>query len=274
MPTTGPGSRASDTAPWLRSVSLRTSANCVKRESPLANNSLFPYADFVTQETSHILVVDDDRRLRELLSKYLTENGFRVSTAADAAAAKVQIEALQFDLIVVDVMMPGENGLELTRTLRTAENAVPVLLLTAMGEAEDRIAGLEAGADDYLAKPFEPRELLLRIRTILRRAPPQTAIQTQVNLGELRFDLDRDELREGNNVIRLTDAEIRLLRVLAENAGRAVSREELTHRSQIHGNTRTIDVHIARLRRKIESNPKVPRYLRTLRGSGYILRPD
>jgi len=222
----------------------------------------------------HVLVVDDDRRLRGLLSKYLTENGFRVSTAADAATARTQIGALQFDIIVLDVMMPGENGIDLTRTLRENEDAVPVLLLTAMGEAEDRIAGLEAGADDYLPKPFEPRELLLRIRTILRRAPPQATVQSQVSLGPLRFDLDRDELRKGDSVIRLTDAEIRLLRVLAENAGRAISREELTHRSQIQGNTRTIDVHIARLRRKIECNPKVPRYLRTLRGSGYILRPD
>jgi two-component system phosphate regulon response regulator OmpR len=222
----------------------------------------------------HILVVDDDRRLRSLLSKYLTEHGFRVSTAADAATARTQINALQFDLIILDVMMPGENGIDLIRGLRDGKNAVPVLLLTAMGEAEDRIAGLEAGADDYLPKPFEPRELLLRIRTILRRAPPRATLQTEVTLGPLRFDLERDELREGNSVIRLTDAEIRLLRVLAQNAGRAISREELTRRSQIQGNARTIDVHVARLRRKIESNPKVPRYLRTLRGTGYILRPD
>ena len=228
----------------------------------------------MTTDLPHILVVDDDRRLRGLLSKYLTENGFRVSTAADAGTANAQIGALQFDLIVLDVMMPGQDGLAMTRELRTNDNTVPVLLLTAMGEAEDRIAGLEAGADDYLPKPFEPRELLLRIRTILRRAPPQGAVQSLVNLGDLRFDLDREELRDGKSLIRLTDAEIRLLRVLAENAGRAISREELTRRSQIQGNARTIDVHIARLRRKIESNPKVPRYLRTLRGSGYILRPD
>ena len=228
----------------------------------------------VNVELPHILVVDDDRRLRELLRRYLTENGFRVSTASDAAKARAQIGALQFDLIVLDVMMPGEGGLELTTSLRQDNNPVPILLLTAMGEAEDRIAGLETGADDYLPKPFEPRELLLRMRTILRRAPPSSTIQTEVALGLLCFDLDRDELRQGDSLIRLTDAEVRLLRVLAENAGRAVSREELTHRSRIHGNARTIDVHIARLRRKIEANPKTPRYLRTLRGSGYILRPD
>jgi len=228
----------------------------------------------VNVELPHILVVDDDRRLRELLRRYLTESGFRVSTALDAANARVQIGALQFDLIVLDVMMPGESGLELTRTLRREDNQVPILLLTAMGEAEDRIAGLESGADDYLPKPFEPRELLLRMRTILRRTPPVSTAHTKIALGHLCFDLDRDELRQGDTLIRLTDAEIRLLRVLAENAGRAVSREELTHRSRIHGNARTIDVHIARLRRKIEVNPKTPRYLRTLRGSGYILRPD
>ena len=228
----------------------------------------------VNIDLPHILVVDDDRRLRELLRRYLTESGFRVSTASDAAKARAQIGALQFDLIVLDVMMPGENGLELTTSLRQADNPVPILLLTAMGEAEDRIAGLETGADDYLPKPFEPRELLLRMRTILRRAPPSSTIQTEVTMGSLCFDLDRDELRQGDSLIRLTDAEVRLLRVLAENAGRAVSREELTHRSRIHGNARTIDVHIARLRRKIEANPKTPRYLRTLRGSGYILRPD
>ena len=228
----------------------------------------------VNVELPHILVVDDDRRLRELLRRYLTESGFRVSTASNAANARVQIGALQFDLIVLDVMMPGESGLELTRTLRHEDNQVPILLLTAMGEAEDRIAGLESGADDYLPKPFEPRELLLRMRTILRRAPPVSTVRTEIALGHLCFDLDRDELRQGDALIRLTDAEIRLLRVLAENAGRAVSREELTHRSRIHGNARTIDVHIARLRRKIEVNPKTPRYLRTLRGSGYILRPD
>ena len=225
-------------------------------------------------ELPHILVVDDDRRLRELLRRYLTESGFRVSTASDAAKARAQIGALQFDLIVLDVMMPGESGLELAEYLRREDNPVPILLLTAMGEAEDRIAGLETGADDYLPKPFEPRELLLRMRTILRRAPPSATVRTEVAMGSLCFDLDRDELRQGDDLIRLTDAEVRLLRVLAENAGRAVSREELTHRSRIHGNARTIDVHIARLRRKIEANPKTPRYLRTLRGSGYILRPD
>ena len=221
----------------------------------------------------HILVVDDDRRLRELLRKYLSENGFRVSTARDAMAARAQLTALAFDLIVLDVMMPGESGLELTRALR-ATGDVPILLLTAMGEARDRIEGLECGADDYLPKPFEPRELLLRIRTILRRAPPPALPANEIKMGDLRFDVERAELRNGDRLVRLTETETRLLKVLAENAGRVIARDELVHRGQIEGASRTIDVHIARLRRKIESDPKVPRYLKTLRGSGYLLRPD
>lgn len=234
-----------------------------------------PYTGRVNSDIAHILVVDDDRRLRELLKRYLAEHGFRVSTAPDAATARTQIAALQFDLIVLDVMMPGENGLQLTSDLRAHYNhMIPILLLTAMGETEDRIAGLEAGADDYLAKPFEPRELLLRIQTILRRAPPPPTEPSSIRLGAFVFDLSREELRNEKRLIRLTEAELRLLRTLAESAGQPLSRQELAQRCQIEGNVRTIDVHIARLRRKIEADPKAPRYLRTLRGSGYVLRPD
>lgn len=227
----------------------------------------------VAPEQPHILVVDDDRRLRELLRKYLSDNGFRVSTASNADDARGQMQALEFDLIVLDVMMPGENGFDLTGSMRQAGNRVPVLLLTAMSEPEQRIAGLERGADDYLPKPFEPRELLLRIRTILRRVPPRL-VPTEIRLGRLRFDLAREELRDGERLVKLTEAETRLLRLLAENPGQAIAREELTRRGGIAGHARTVDVHVARLRRKIESDPKLPRYLKTLRGSGYVLRPD
>lgn len=224
-------------------------------------------------EQPHILVVDDDRRLRELLRKYLSDNGFRVSTASNADDARGQMQTLEFDLIVLDVMMPGENGFDLTGSMRKVGNRVPVLLLTAMSEPEHRIAGLERGADDYLPKPFEPRELLLRIRTILRRVPPRL-VPTEIRLGRLRFDLAREELRDGERLVKLTEAETRLLRLLAESPGQAIPREELTRRGGIAGHARTVDVHVARLRRKIESDPKLPRYLKTLRGSGYVLRPD
>ena len=221
----------------------------------------------------HILVVDDDTRLRDLLQRYLTDNDFRVTTAGDAGEARTKLAGIAFDLIVLDVMMPGETGLELTAALRQ-ENAVPILLLTAMGEPEHRIAGLERGADDYLAKPFEPRELLLRIRTILRRAPPPVEAPTEVLFGPCRFDLTQELLHRGPKPVRLSTAETRLLKTLALNPGVPMSRDELNHRSGINANARTVDVQVARLRRKIEENPKAPRYLRTVRGRGYVLWPD
>ncbi len=228
----------------------------------------------IAQETSHILVVDDDTRLRDLLQRYLVEQGFRVTTARDAARARAQMTAFDFDLLVLDIMMPGETGLELTRALRQTSD-VPVLLLTAMGETEDRIAGLDCGADDYLAKPFEPRELVLRVKAILRRAGQKAASPVdEITFGEFHFDLSRGELRNGDEFVRLTAAEISLLKALALQPGVPVSREALTAENPIIGNARTIDVQMTRLRRKIETNPKYPRYLQTVRGTGYVLLPD
>ncbi len=221
----------------------------------------------------HILVVDDDRRLRELLRKYLSDSGYLVTTAEDAAAARARLESLAFDLLVLDVMMPGESGLELTESLRRTSQ-VPILLLTAMGEADDRIAGLECGADDYLPKPFEPRELRLRIDSILRRAGPPAAPQPEVTFGEFRFDIDREELLRNGNPVRLTSGETELLKVFALNPGVTLTRERLGHESRLGDSSRTVDVQIARLRRRIEPDRKAPRYLQTVWGAGYVLRVD
>ena len=226
----------------------------------------------------HILVVDDDRRLRELLHRYLSDNGFLVTAARDAKEARNLQKGMAFDLIVLDVMMPGESGLDLARSLREVRNNVPILMLTAMGEPSDRIGGLEAGADDYLPKPFEPRELLLRIRTILKRTlmgTPQTESAPEIRLGPLRFDRERAILvdRDGG-VVRVTTAEASLLDVLSEAPGEVLSRESLGERCAIDGGDRAVDVQVARLRRKIETDPKNPRYLQTVRGRGYVLRPD
>ena len=229
----------------------------------------------MTAEAPHILVVDDDNRLRELLRKYLTDKGFRVTAAADAKQARERLAGLAFDLIVCDIMMPGESGLALTQSLRQ-ESSVPILLLTAMSEAQHRIAGLEQGADDYLAKPFEPRELVLRIQSVLRRTRDARA-QTPRRLlrfGPHAFDLDRRELKRGQEEIRLTAAEAELLAALAQRAGQAVSREELSQQPSAEGSGRAVDVQITRLRRKIEPDPRFPRYLQTVRGRGYMLRLD
>ncbi len=224
----------------------------------------------------HILVVDDDTRLRELLRRYLSDQGFRVTAAKDAAEARDFLRSLAFDLLVLDIMMPGESGLELLRALRR-EQAVPVLLLTAMDEVENRIEGFESGADDYLAKPFEPRELVLRVNAVLRRATTaatQSQAPRRVHFGAFSFDLDREELRRGEAYVRLSTAEVQLLKALADRAGAAVSREELSATSAEVGNARTIDVQVTRLRRKIEADPKFPRYLQTVRGIGYALVTD
>lgn len=224
----------------------------------------------------HILVIDDDRRLRDLLRRYLSDNGFRVTAADHAAAARRHLAAMAFDLIVLDLMMPGESGLELARSLREAKNNVPILMLTAMGDPSDRIDGLEAGADDYLPKPFEPRELLLRIRTILRRAgtAPETPAAPEIRLGDYRFDRTRETLFHHDRVIRLTSAEASLLTALSELPGAVMSREDLARQCAVDGGDRAIDVHVARLRRKVEPDPKTPRYLQTVRGRGYVLRAD
>lgn len=237
-------------------------------------------ADEPIDEPSHIMVVDDDRRLRDLLQRYLSENGFRVTTAGDAATARAKLGSIAFDLIVLDVMMPGESGLDFTADLRKTNNPVPILLLTAMGEAEDRIRGFERGADDYLSKPFEPRELVLRIRTILnrvRQAPPVAAPAAGpviIRLGNVAYYPGREELRRGDIRIRLTAGEASLLKALADKVGEPLSREELLQRSTDCPNTRSVDVQVTRLRRKIEPDPKSPRYLQTVRGLGYMLRPD
>ncbi len=225
-------------------------------------------------EAPHILVVDDDRRLRELLQKYLSEQGFRITAAREAAEARAKLASFDFDLIVLDIMMPGESGLELTRALRAASQ-VPVLLLTAMGETGDRITGLESGADDYLAKPFEPRELVLRINSILRRTQaPAAAADGKVHFGGFCFDLARQELRKGDEFVHLTAAEASLLKALARQPGVPVSRKSLAAESPMIGTERAIDVQVTRLRRKIEDNPRFPRYLQAVRGVGYLLMPD
>ena len=229
-------------------------------------------------EAAHILVVDDDDRLRDLLQKYLSENGFRVTAAENAKMARAKMASIAFDLLVLDLMMPGEHGLDFAASIRgggLVTKDVPILMLTAMGETDDRIAGLESGADDYMAKPFEPRELLLRINNILKRMPQEEdTMPAEALLGGLRFDLGREELRRGEASIALTSGEAKLLKTLAEKPGKTFSREELSTRLALHGGERAIDVQVNRLRRKIEEDPKVPRYLQTVRGQGYILRPD
>ncbi len=222
----------------------------------------------------HLLVVDDDTRLRVLLGRYLGEQGHIVTTAASAAEARALMRSLAFDLLVLDVMMPGQNGLDFAKDLRGEGSTLPILMLTARSEADERIAGLEAGADDYLPKPFEPRELLLRIAAIMRRVPRAPEGPPPIKLGRWQFLPDRSELADGSETVRLTDVETSLLRVLAETPGGIVTRDELVDRSRAAVNARSIDVQVNRLRRKIEADPKAPRYLQTVRGEGYVLRPD
>jgi two-component system phosphate regulon response regulator OmpR len=222
----------------------------------------------------HLLVVDDDARLRDLLRRYLSENGFRVTVAADATEARANLASFAFDLVVLDVMMPGESGLDLTLALRRTNPRVPVLLLTAMAEPEDRVNGLEQGADDFLAKPFEPRELVLRIRNIIERRGAVDEAARTIRFGGFRFDLARGELFRGSEIVRLTAAEAGLMSSLAARAGEAVSREDLSQSAQFGGNMRNVDVQMTRLRRKIEPDPRYPRYLQTVRGTGYALKPE
>lgn len=226
----------------------------------------------------HILVVDDDDRLRTLLRRYLAENDFLVSTASNAADARAKLKSLDYDLMVLDVMMPGETGLEFTQSLRSAAKSsakqLPILLLTARAETSDRIEGFENGADDYLDKPFEPRELLLRINAILRRVPKPAVTTPELKLGAWMYNAQRDELRSATETVRLTDMEAGLMRILSAEPGVALSRETLAERSKGVVNDRTIDVQVTRLRRKIEPDAKNPRYLVTVRGEGYMLMPD
>jgi two-component system phosphate regulon response regulator OmpR len=220
---------------------------------------------------AHVLIVEDDRRIRALLSRLLRENGYRATMAASALEARACMKSLAFDLIVLDVMMPGEDGFQLARSIRDS-SAVPILMLTALAEPADRVRGLETGADDYLPKPFEPRELLLRIASILRRASPPVAPKSSVTVrfGPFTFHLERGELREGEEIVRLTDRERDMLRLLAESAGEIVTREALAGPTT-PGNERTVDVQVNRLRRKIERDPANPAHLQTVRGAGYRL---
>jgi two-component system phosphate regulon response regulator OmpR len=229
----------------------------------------------MTADPAHVLVVDDDARLRELLRRYLTEHGFRVTTAAGGREARQHMADLAFDLIVLDVMMPEESGLELTHHVRRSSQ-VPILLLTAMGEVDDRIRGFESGADDYLPKPFEPRELVLRMRTILKRAvPAPPAVKpAAIRLGDIVFEPGRQALRRGEAMIHLTQAEAALLTVFAERPGITLTRDDLSAAGIAAAQARSVDVQVTRLRRKIEPDPKFPRYLQTVRGKGYVLQPD
>ena len=228
----------------------------------------------------HLLIVDDDERIRSLLQQFLIQSDYLVSTAEDAEQARTLLSAIEFDLIILDVMMPGQDGISFTAELRTLQNNTPILLLTARGETEDRIKGLEAGADDYLPKPFEPKELLLRINAILRRMPDLKEDQMMpktLSLGHLKYDVARNELWEGENQIRLTTTESQLMKIFTSALGEPISRVDLVTslgRDVSSAQDRAIDVQITRLRRKIEVNPGQPRYLQTVRGAGYMLLFD
>jgi two-component system phosphate regulon response regulator OmpR len=222
---------------------------------------------------AHLLVVDDDARLRALLQRYLSQSGLRVSVAADAGEARALMKSIAFDLLILDVMMPGESGLDFAQDLR-ARSAVPILMLTAQSDPEQRIAGLERGADDYLAKPFEPRELLLRVEGLLRRTTPVArSAHREIRMGDAVFDPERALLRKKDKPVHLTSSEAALLRLFAANAGRAFSRNDLCVRLGV-ALERSIDVQVTRLRRKIEEDPKMPLYLQTVRNVGYVLVPD
>lgn len=224
------------------------------------------------KDYAHILVIDDDLRLRCLLSRYLQENGYAVSAAKDAENARMFLRQYRFDLLIVDVMMPNESGLEFLQKLRL-ESDVPAIVLTAMGETQDRISGLEAGADDYLPKPFEPKELLLRIGNILRRLPEKNKENTQIlRLGDYVYDLNSKEFRhKTSGIVHITPVEQSILNILGQKAGQIFTREKLAELLGVEQSPRSIDVQITRLRKKFEQDSKNPRYLQTVRGKGYML---
>lgn len=226
----------------------------------------------ISDNAPHILVVDDDQRIRELLARFLQENGFRVTTAEHASAARGNMRGLSFDLLVLDVMMPGESGFEFAEALRKRQD-VPILMLTARAEPDHRIKGLEIGVDDYLAKPFEPRELLLRIRNILDRKRRPAGSREHITMGDFTFHIERGELRRNDETVRLTERERDLLRQFAEQPGTPISRFDLAKQGA-DGSERAVDVQINRLRRKIEADPGNPVYLQTVRGKGYILHAE
>lgn len=225
----------------------------------------------IADDAPHILVVDDDHKIRDLLARFLMENGFRVTAAADAQQARSAMRGLAFDIALLDVMMPGETGLDLARDLKSKMN-MPICLLTARAEAEHRIEGLEV-VDEYVAKPFEPRELLLRLRKILRRGQTSPGSAEEVRMGPYTFHIGRGELKREDETIKLTERERDLLRLFAQRRGMPVQRHELANEEST-GNDRAIDVQINRLRRKLESDPANPVYLQTVRGKGYILYTD
>ncbi|KIT16998.1 response regulator [Jannaschia aquimarina] len=235
--------------------------------------------DIPTQQ-AHVLLVDDDERIRELLQKFLVRNGYLVTTARDADHARRLLLGLDFDIVILDVMMPGDDGITLCGEIRESRASLPIFLLTAKGETSDRIAGLEAGADDYLPKPFEPKELLLRMKAVLRRAPASgEALPKTLQLGPRRYDLERGELWKGSDPVRLTATETTLMRIFAATPHEPVSRATLVEKLGRHGDgdttsERAVDVQVTRLRRKLEPDPKQPRYLQTIRGEGYMLAPD
>lgn len=225
------------------------------------------------QALPHILVVDDDDRIRSLVSRYLNEHGFLSFTAENAAAAKDILAVGVFDALVVDVMMPGQDGRAFTNELRKTSD-VPVLLLTAMGEVDDRVSGLQSGADDYLTKPFDPRELVLRLQAILRRRPPEKVLGRTYKIGRWVYNPAVPELVDGTEAVRLTDVEVNLLKALLRQPDAVLSRDELAALCGIDAGERTIDVQVTRLRRKLEEDSKAPRYLQTVRGKGYLLRAE
>lgn len=234
--------------------------------APAAANDALP------DDAPHILVVDDDQRIRDLLARYLVQNGYRVTTASDAATARSSMRGLAFDLILLDWMMPGETGIDLAREL-TVQTDVPVCMLTARTDPEQRVVGLEAGVEDYIHKPFEPRELLLRLRNILRRGQANNGNSEEIRMGGFIFHIVRGELKRGDETIKLTERERELLRQFAGKPGQPIPRYELSS-DESTGSERAIDVQINRLRRKIETDPSNPVYLQTVRGKGYILYVD
>ncbi len=226
------------------------------------------------KQKAHILVVDDDERIRSLLARYLVRENYFVSTAHTADEADILMREIAFDLVVLDVMMPGEDGFSFCSRLREEGNTVPIILLTAKGESHDRIEGLEKGADDYLPKPFEPKELVLRIDSVLRRVVNKKTALKKITLGTYHFDQERGCLKNGDQLIDLTTVEAKLLSILSSKPGEIYDRFDLAEQTGQDPSSRTIDVQITRLRKKVEPDPKVPRYIQTVRGKGYVLRPD
>lgn len=232
----------------------------------------------MTFENYHILIIDDDERIRALLSRYFQKNNFIVSLAHDAFEAWELLKKIQFDLCVCDVMMPERNGFshgyDLVKRLRESSMETPIIMLTAKSESNERIEGLEAGADDYLSKPFEPKELLLRVHSILKRTVSQNAAKSEIQIGSYLFDQNREQLIHGSDIVDLTHVEASLLKLLTSKPTHVFSRAELAGETNQDPDSRTIDVQITRLRKKIEPDPKTPRYIQTVRGQGYVFRPD